>query len=226
MKCWKKLIFILVTIVILVGCRKDPGLDEKSSINRTKKIIENDLLLARDLDNEWYQDLPYIGQESSYAYDVDDQKEAVGISQYVFIGFVEEYIETMYNGEFPNTNYKIKVLENLKGDLEKNKSYIMRKTGGISKNNDRIYLEEGDLLPLSGEIYLFMGETLNGKVCIGGKNSNIPLDIEANGKTYASILSRVHENDSYSSYLEATKEEIIPEWFDVNDYESTPTPLE
>lgn len=238
MKYWRKVSFILILTAIFIGCnqKRETESKEETILEEIDTVSKEDLdgnviLYAEDLENDWYRELPYMSGDSIYAYDVENINEAVGVSQYLFIGFVEEYMETKYDKVIPNTYYKVKVLECLKGDLQQNESYIIRKNGGINKENDFIYLESGDTLPLVGTTYIFRGSSFEDSINIGGINTNLPLeDIKANGMTVAAVLSIIQKEEIYLRYKEAVIDQEIPQIMKDaieggGGYESTPEPI-
>ncbi|WMM89232.1 hypothetical protein Q7C09_11455, partial [Heyndrickxia coagulans] len=56
----------------------------------------------------------------------------------------------------PYTNYKITVLENIKGELETDKPIPVQKAGGISEDGSSIVTFDDDNLPEVGQSYVFL----------------------------------------------------------------------
>ncbi|RGB77232.1 hypothetical protein [Anaerococcus nagyae] len=119
------------------------------------------------------------------AIDVDSPYELVGFSDYYFICEVisqkdTEYrdpitIETEHGAEeitSPYTNYEIKVIKNIKGDLPIDKNITITKAGGISESGDLILYENYTLLD-TGQFYAITATAQPyGSLLVSGPNSS------------------------------------------------------
>ncbi|GAB2027538.1 hypothetical protein [Lactovum odontotermitis] len=132
-----------------------------------------------------------IHLSGSYAIDPTNLAQVAGISDNVFIGEVMGEKETVYTGEArtPVTVYKVKVLENLKGELSKKLPVKLYKFGGTAENGN-LFIFEDDEMPQAGNYYAFSTQTTPsgydlpaGSILASGMNSNIRLDEnEVNGE--------------------------------------------
>ena len=111
-----------------------------------------------------------------WAFDINDKRKVAGFSDYVFVAEVKKVVGTGYTGvEFydgfdmdaqPYTQYEIRVLENIKGELITYKDIPMKKHDGVEAFGkkgafigDWVSLLEGDRLPDEGECYIFLCRT-------------------------------------------------------------------
>jgi len=110
-------------------------------------------------------------------------EQVVGLADYVFIGYVEEELDTEYRipeddvDGAPLTSYSVTVVENMKGVLTQETAVEIQKLGGIAKNGKYISLMEDDFLLEVGELYLFSEEGWdNGLLYCGVPNSCVPMN--------------------------------------------------
>ncbi len=97
--------------------------------------------------------------------DSSDINKIVGFYDYVFVGEVTEHIgnfEPLKDSEemqIPYNKFKVKVLENIKGELVEETE--IKKIGGYMTEEDGktslILLDKQDYLPQVGETYVFIG---------------------------------------------------------------------
>lgn len=197
-----KLILVAILIVISVeGCGKETGIDQ--STNKAE--------------------IPTEMMQGSYAIDVDNPAEVVGSSDYTFVGYVDELIDTEYmfpgfietetgdkKTSSPFTNYSITVLENIKGELPVGKSIPIQKDGGLAEDQSCYIIYERDSLPEVGKTYIFVIYTQrDGTLSISGPNSNILLDTQIDIKNRSSV--DFTNSDVFNTYLDAYKNQIVSE---------------
>ncbi|MES1041777.1 hypothetical protein [Peribacillus simplex] len=133
-----------------------------SACSNSKKDVSN-------VSSEDKKNLKVIQMDGTFAINVDDPKETVGDADYVFIGRVDEDVDTVYKDPVtietsdgtkevstPYTNYKVRVLQNIKGDLVTDTSIPIQKTGGINEDGSSVVLFEDDTLPEEGKSYVFL----------------------------------------------------------------------
>lgn len=171
---------------------------------------------AKDID---ISELPIETTTVSYGIDVDNPKEAIGSAHYVFVGRVDEVVETVYipldrenpekakeEDKLPFTNYKVSVLENIKGELQQEVEIPLQKQGGITKDGAKVFMLEDDYLPKEGDICIFRTFVqIDGQMTGEGKNSSILLQ-EGVDKTRSS--EEYKEAGIYQEYVEAAKEPV------------------
>lgn len=105
----------------------------------------------------------------------------VGYADYVFVGYVDKFVDTEYNDGVPYTNYKVIVLKNIKGELIKNVPIDIQKFGGVEEDGKSITLFKDDLMPEEGKAYIFIAYVeKDGVVHTEGPNSNILLETAIN----------------------------------------------
>ena len=125
-----------------------------------------------------------------YTIDVYSYEELAGDADYVMIGKVVEELGVKYEFpvmtedkdgtpkevSMPYTEYSVKVIENLKGELSQEEPIIISKDGGITKDGKFCELHECDVLPVEGNEYVFyIYAQKDGSNLASGPNSSIPL---------------------------------------------------
>lgn len=144
---------------------------------------------------------------------VDDPREFVGVSRYVFVGKVEEtydYYTEKSKHEFPDildyfggefTECRLKIIADIKGNLEIGNEFSYYKVGGINKSRTCIILDEGDTLPEAGKYYIFTGLAhADGTITGGG---TFPLEDGVNE-------NNLESSKIYQTYVDAFNNQILP----------------
>ncbi|MFO7296390.1 MAG: hypothetical protein C0P72_010255 [Clostridia bacterium] len=90
---------------------------------------------------------------ATFVTDFKDPRKLVGYSDNVFVGRVIEQTGVIERAGTPETQFKVEVLENIKGKLEG--TVIVNQQGGYDRETGRLYLMEGDTLLQPGKMYLF-----------------------------------------------------------------------
>ncbi len=184
----KIILFVIACTITLIGCSDDH--------------------------NTSGEDVPIQHLQPSFKVDVNDLNELVGDADYVFVGYIDELVGTVYKNPViietengpkevldPYTEYSVTVIDNIKGSLKKDVPIPMQKTGGLSKDESMYLLYENDELPEVGEHYILVAHAQpDGSLLISGPNSSIVLDIQSQGE---SVVSQ-----GYQDYKEAYKNEI------------------
>jgi hypothetical protein len=201
---FKKNIFIAVTAAVLVT----GGVIGANSLTTSNddKTVEAHVNIS---------ELPIQPMRGSFVIDVNNKKETVGLSDYVFVGKVVSNKGTIYkdivtmedeNGKpkdvgSPYTNYTIEVIDNIKGKLRKNSPFEILKQGGVTQDNKAIYVFENDTLPEEGKYYIFLGYAQkDGSILISGPNSNTLLN--------ASDKQDIVSSAVYKAYKDAFQNQI------------------
>ncbi|MEK4734454.1 cell surface protein [Paenibacillus sp. FSL L8-0641] len=174
-------------------------------------------------------EVPTSYLHASFDINVDNSKEVVGFADYVFVGFVEEMTGTDYKFpvtketedgpkelKSPYTNYSIKVLDNIKGNLKKDVSIPLQKSGGLSEDKSTYFLFEDDSLPQKGKVYVFTATAeQDGSLLVSGPNSNIEVKKDFFSKnsiqklSEESIANELAKTEEYKTYQDAYKNEIV-----------------
>jgi hypothetical protein len=90
--------------------------------------------------------------EALYVTDLRDDRRLVGLAANVFVGRVVAQQGTVLLDEFPESQFQVEVLENIKGTLSG--KVVVNQQGG--KDGDRLILVDGDPLLRNGQTYLFV----------------------------------------------------------------------
>lgn len=169
-------------------------------------------------------DTKYVS--AMYVVDMKNPEEVVGISSNVFIGFIEEMTGTDYILNIPYTRYNVKVIDNIKGELQLDATIQLNKEGGISEDRSCYLLYENDFLPDEEKYYIFnVRERIeDGSYTASGMNTVILLDdIDLQSITNDIILdnsdsSNTEQNDIkikldnsgiYQKYVDAYNNQIV-----------------
>ena len=164
MKKSKKIVIITVSIfaVLVVALLAQGDIATKLFADK----FENRLFPMKDpisvINTEYKRNLVCV----EWAYDISDKRKVVGFHDYVFVGEVKSVVGTGYSDvDFsdglrmfsqPYTQYEIRVIENLKGELITDKDIPLKKHDGAYLFGKRVSMMEGDNLPDVGECYIFI----------------------------------------------------------------------
>lgn len=91
--------------------------------------------------------------DPSYETDITDQRKLAGDVDAVFVGTVMEQTGTKTRGVMPETQFRVNVVEVLKGDV--NGDVTVNQQGGIHTESGDLLLMAGDELITAGNSYLF-----------------------------------------------------------------------
>lgn len=144
----------------------------------------------------------------------NNQSELCGLVDYVFVAKVEEVTGVEYMNPItletekgskiistPVTEYKITVLDNVKGTLKKNTPISIFKEGGISEDGKSYILFENDFLPQKGDCCIFFASAQkDGWIGVSGGTSNVLISKE--------FLKNIKASKEYKILIESYKKEI------------------
>ena len=167
-KIIKSIIIITVVLVVLLA-----GIS--ISMDFVEKKLESKIFPLKDpisvINAEYQRTVACV----DWAFDVSDKRKVVGFHDYVFVGEVKKVVGTGYTDvDFsdgmrlfsqPYTQYEIRVLENLKGELVTDRNIPLTKHDGAYFFGKRVSMMEGDSLPDEGECYIF--------ICIADENGEL-----------------------------------------------------
>lgn len=145
------------------------------SMNFFEKKLERKIFPLKDpisvINTEYQRTVACV----DWAFDVSDINKVVGFHDYVFVGQVKKIVGTGYTDvDFsdglrlfsqPFTQYEIRVLENIKGELLTDRDIPLTKHDGAYYFGKRVSMMEGDSLPDEGECYIF--------ICIADENGEL-----------------------------------------------------
>ncbi|MBC1636410.1 cell surface protein [Listeria welshimeri] len=180
------------------------------------------------------KEVPVYSIHADYNLNVDNPNEVVGGSDYVFVGKVTENTGTTYKDKTPLeqedgsfkyvgeafTNYKIKVLYNLKNELVTDKEISLAKQGGIREDGSAYDIFEDDLLPEIGKVYIFNAYTQDdGSLLVSGANSTISFDEKTHNIDTQKELAKTEEVQRYENAVDnqiLTEDNNLKSDFDVS----------
>ena len=152
--------------------------------------------------------------DALYTYDINDERQAVGIVNYVFVGKVLSFDDTEYRrvtetklpdgtvSRFgvPYSHFTVVVTQNIKGDLITEEPIEVIKHGGITIDGEKLFVfSDGDAMPEVGETYVFRATAQeDGSLLVAGPKSNVRVE---NGDP----------NGIVDKYVDAYNNEIVNE---------------
>lgn len=142
---------------------------------------------------------------ASYVVNMDEPEEVVGLCNNVFVGYIEEMIDTYYDLALPLTRYNVRVIKDIKGDLPTDTTVQVNKEGGISEDGSYYILFEDDFLPDEGGCYIFnvLARKEDNSYTASGVNTVISInDIDIQNLTNDT-------NSNKSNNLESIKRSVI-----------------
>ena len=174
-KLIKSIVIVAIVLVVLFA-----GVN--LSMDFLEKKLESKIFPLKDpigvINAEYQRTVACV----DWAFDVSDKRKVVGFHDYVFVGEVKRVVGTGYTDvDFsdglrmfsqPYTQYEIRVIENLKGELVTDRDIPLTKHDGAYYFGKRVSMMEGDKLPDVGECYIFIctaGE--EGELYIGNFSS-------------------------------------------------------
>lgn len=177
----KRIIFVLFIIgMMLSACAAETAVDVASVIGTNKMVTISPVKI-------------------SFPFDYTDLNALVSYQPYVFVGRVEEYVETVNyeNNYAAMTVYSVTVVENIKGELITNEPVLLRKAGGNITGTDKFIVMDGDTLPQVGKLYIFFAGALDGIPYCGIPGTNRP------------VTEEYTQSDIYKEVVDACKEMVV-----------------
>lgn len=106
----------------------------------------------------------------------------------------------------PYTNYRVSVVENIKGELKTDSAIPLQKQGGVSQDNKSVVLFEEDVLPAQGETFVFLAYVQpNGDLLVSGPNSSVPVQGATSLMSANEVKQKVSKSDVVNEYEKAAK---------------------
>ena len=159
------------------------------------------------------KDVPIARISGSYYVDPYDPVAVTSSADYAFVGNVVKHKGYEYeDGERPYTNYDIRVIKNLKGELKTDIDIPITKRGGMAVDGSCYEVYEDDFLPKEGDVCIFTAYgTEEGELVVIGANSTLLLEMPEdfvsaiNGNTEEYIEKVLEKNEEYRTYVDASK---------------------
>lgn len=163
--------------------------NDKASYDYSYSRILDEMSLTNEREAEiipTHNGLPVYYCGSCYCIDVESMEECIKHADHVFVGTVKQHVSESYKNAIsmtdqdgrselwgePYTNYKISVVDSIKGDLSGNVD--VQKFGGLDQSGDFYIIPEGDIILEEGNTYLFFAyEQEDGSLIVRGKNSSL-----------------------------------------------------
>lgn len=90
--------------------------------------------------------------DPSYPIDMEDQRQLAGLVDTIFVGNVEEQIGSKSRTGIPEQQFRVTVIETLKGDVKG--EVTVNQQGGLGEDGT-VFLVDGDEIIKPGQAYLF-----------------------------------------------------------------------
>ncbi|MDR3307294.1 MAG: hypothetical protein LBS58_00120 [Coriobacteriales bacterium] len=186
-----------------------------------KKITVGILILALVLAGSGYwfftldnnilrRNIPITYMSGESAFDTTDPRAIVGAMDYVFVGQIINVSGTdyKYQDNTPFTNYEIRVIKNIKGELVLDTIHV-QKMGGLTLDQSHYVVCEDDFLPFLGDICIFNTRAReDGTLGLYGANSNVLLDFPASQDVKKDLLTSIETSEVYHMFLTASIDPI------------------
>ena len=200
-KLIKSIVIVAIVLVVLFA-----GVN--LSMDFLEKKLESKIFPLKDpigvINAEYQRTVACV----DWAFDVSDKRKVVGFHDYVFVGEVKRVVGTGYTDvDFsdglrmfsqPYTQYEIRVLKNLKGELVTDRDIPLTKHDGAYYFGKRVSMMEGDKLPDVGECYIF--------ICTAGEDGELYI---GNFSSFCDIyLCKVEEYTGEESAIEVYREAV------------------
>lgn len=207
MKRFFKVLFLVILVVagVLFGIRVYQQWQVKTLSSTVYELPEN------------YEELPVVEAIVDYVIDMNDLNAYAGIVDYIFVGKVEEITGVTYNDVgliyhdfpiaeidgFPQTGYKITVLENIKGELKKDITLTQGSGPVIGKK--QMDLIAGPIMK-ENDVRIFMAYTDNeGGLHVGEAPGIVSLGNLADSERYPEFRETEQVKETVEKYIEAYK---------------------
>ncbi|MDF2946073.1 MAG: hypothetical protein K0S51_752 [Bacillales bacterium] len=127
--------------------------------------------------------------------DFSDDKELVGFSDTVFIGKVNSKLGTKKVNNGPETQFKVKVIEEIKGSLDT--TVIVSQEGGYIRK--QLFVMKGDKLIEEGKIYLFAGryDEIKKDILVVPIHGKVEIEIDSKIPEFSNRFKLAHKNEKY-----------------------------
>ncbi|MBQ4381111.1 MAG: hypothetical protein II794_00065 [Oscillospiraceae bacterium] len=243
----KKLIIgLLLLVLLLAACsaQEAPASSDSQESEKTEEANNSEIRQSEDTEksnapavreelmefpkNTKIADFQLVESIGQTAFDTSDKRLTVGFADYVFIGTVVSLDKVKYtyeeDGELDNvrTLISVRVEENIKGQLVKDKAIQFWYRGGPTKQTDAAAESAGLFLPNPGTTYVFQiladkdNELINpGAGSIITVGSREKLTDEEFGKKYESMrlaYIEAYKNEDTTYH----RKEYYPSRYDVN----------
>ncbi len=162
------------------------------------------------------KDLPIERIAGSYYVDIYDPVALTSSADYAFVGNVVKNNGCEYeDGARPYTNYDIRVIKNLKGELRTDIDIPITKRGGISVDGSCYEVYEDDFLPKEGDVCIFTAYgTEEGELAVIGANSTLLLEVS---EDFTSSIESLNEPSDTVSEDNGSVEEYMEEVLEKNE---------
>lgn len=178
----------------------------------------------------YYKGLPVSDIRASFVYDMSTPAKAIGAADYVFVAKIDSIVRTEYRNPVeievvadgsktkivsePYTIYNVKVIKNIKGNLNTSGNIEVQQMGGISKKKSEYFFLEDTRLLKIGEYYLLLAVVPfeNGELEINRVDTIVDLKQSYAKLDMDEIKNSIKANSTVSAYIKASAEQVVPNY--------------
>ncbi|MBR2417164.1 MAG: hypothetical protein IKB12_00900 [Clostridia bacterium] len=205
MKKFFKVVFLiaLVLVGVLFGIRVYQQWQVKILSETVYELPEN------------YEDLPIANIIVDYVFDPNDLNAHAGFVDYIFVGRVEEVTGVTYTDvrlfyhdfpiakidAFPETGYKVTVLENIKGVLQKD--ITIKQGSGPSVNGKQMELVTGEIMKENDVRIFLMNTDTDGELYVSSNLGAVMLGNLSDTEDYSEFIKDEDVKKTIEKYSDA-----------------------
>ena len=164
---------------------------------------------------ENYEELPIADIIVDYVFNPNDLNAHAGFVDYIFVGRVEEVTGVTYTDAellymdfpiaritaFPITGYKVTVLENIKGELQKN--ITINQGSGPSANGKQMEITAGEIMKENDVRIFLMNTDTDGELYVSAESGAVKLGKLSDTEDYADFRELEQVKETLEKYMDA-----------------------
>lgn len=205
MKKFFKAIFLIVLVLagVLLGIRVYQQWQVKTLSETVYELPEN------------YEELPIANIIVDYVFDPNDLNAHAGFVDYIFVGRVEEVTGVTYADArlfyhdfpiakidaFPETGYKVTVLENIKGVLQKD--ITIKQGSGPSVNGKQMEITAGAIMKENDVSIFLMNTDESGELYVSSNHGAVKLGKLSDTENYSEFREDEQVKETIEKYIDA-----------------------
>lgn len=205
MKKFFKVVFLiaLVLVGVLFGIRVYQQWQVKILSETVYELPEN------------YEDLPIANIIVDYVFDPNDLNAHAGFVDYIFVGRIEEVTGVTYTDvrlfyhdfpiaridAFPITGYKVTVLQNIKGELQKD--ITINQGSGPSANGKQMEITAGAIMKENDVRIFLMNTDTDGELYVSSNLGAVMLGNLSDTEDYSEFIKNEDVKETIEKYSDA-----------------------
>lgn len=205
MKQFFKILFLVILIfaAILFGIRVYQQWQVKTLSETVHELPEN------------YEELPIADIIVDYVFNPNDLNAYAGFVDYIFVGRVEEITGVTYTDArllyhdfpiaridaFPVTGYKVTVLQNIKGELQKD--ITINQGSGPSANGKQLEITAGAIMKEKDVRIFLMNTDTDGELYVSSDSGAVMLGKLSDTENYSEFTKNEDVKETIEKYIDA-----------------------